>query len=398
MTPAARVQAAIEILDAVIAAAHDGGAAADTLVQRYFAARRYAGSKDRRAVRDLVFACIRAFGDVPASGRAALLGLARAADPGLLTCFSGEGHGPAPIAADEVVAEVAPAPAWLLPALRARFGEQADAEIAALLDRAPLDLRVNRCKADRDAVRAELPDLQPTPYAPDGLRAPPGFQIEASAAYAAGRIEVQDEGSQLAAQAVGAEPGQTVVDLCAGAGGKTLALAAAMADRGRLIACDAIRARLQPMAPRLARAGVTIVEPRLLDGGREAAALGDLAGQADHVLVDAPCSGTGTWRRNPEARWRLTPSRLQRLVAEQDRLLDLAAALLRPGGSLTYVVCSLLPVEGEARMAALLARHSSLTPQPFRNPLGGPAVAQLVLTPWRHGCDGFFIARTIRSC
>lgn len=398
MTPGARVQAAIEILDAVIAAAREGGAAADTLVQRYFAGRRYAGSKDRRAVRELVFAAIRAFGDVPASGRAAMIGLARASDPGLLAHFDGQGHGPAPVAPDEPAAVPAPAPAWLRPLLQDRFGTVAEAEIAALLDRAPLDLRVNTLKASRDAVLAELPELQPTPIAPDGLRAPAGFAAEATAAHAEGRIEVQDEGSQLAALAVCAAPGQTVVDLCAGAGGKTLALAAAMANQGRLIACDAIRARLQPMAPRLARAGVTIVEPRLLDGGREAAALGDLVGAVDHVLVDAPCSGTGTWRRNPEARWRLTPARLSRLMAEQDRLLDLATTLLRPGGRLTYVVCSLLPEEGEARLAALLARQSSLTAQDFRNPLGGAAVSRLVLTPWRQGCDGFFIAQVIRSC
>ncbi|KPF72172.1 RNA methyltransferase [alpha proteobacterium AAP81b] len=398
MTPAARAQAAIEILDAVIVAAREGGAAADTLVQRYFSSRRYAGSKDRRAVRELVFEVIRAIGEPPANGRAALIGYARAGAPELLATFGEGGHGPAALIEGEAGAALSAAPEWLRPALARRFGGDIDAQVAALLTRAPLDLRVNRLKATREQVLAELPDLTPTPFAADGLRAPAGLQVEGLAAWAEGRIEVQDEGSQLAALAVGALPGETVVDLCAGAGGKTLALAAAMADQGRIIAADIDRGRLQAMPPRLARAGVTIAEPRLLDPRREAEALADLAGRVDRVLIDAPCSGTGTWRRNPEARWRLTPERLARLTAEQDRLLDLATTLLRPGGTLTYVVCSLLPDEGEERIAALLARQSGLIPQSFCNPVGAAAVTSLVLTPGSEGCDGFFIAQGLRSC
>jgi 16S rRNA (cytosine967-C5)-methyltransferase len=401
MTPAARLQAAIECLDDAARAARTGGAAADTLVQRYFSTRRYAGSKDRRAVRDLVFDVIRAIGEPPESGRAAMIGYARAEAPELLALFgtAGEGgHGPAALVAGEPESPASLAPAWQIDLFKQRFSRGLEEELKALLGRAPLDLRVNTLVANRDEVMIELPDLAPTPLAPDGLRAPSGYNVEAQPAFHAGKIEVQDEGSQLAALAVGAQPGETVVDLCAGAGGKTLALAAAMQNQGRLIASDTDRGRLSAMPQRLARAGVTIVEMRLLDPKREADALIDLAAQADRVLIDAPCSGTGTWRRNPEARWRLTPERLKALEGEQDRLLSLAARLVRPGGSLTYVVCSLLPGEGEARMASFLLRHGGFRALPFQLPGMAAPEATRALSPRRDGCDGFFIACAERLC
>jgi 16S rRNA (cytosine967-C5)-methyltransferase len=210
-------------------------------------------------------------------------------------------------------------------------------------------------------------------------------------------IEVQDEGSQLLALACAAQPGMTVVDLCAGAGGKTLALAAEMADEGRIVACDTDRARLSRMAPRLERAGVSIVEPRLLDPNRESGMLADLAGAADLVLVDAPCSGSGTWRRNPEARWRLTPARLARLTALQSRLIDIAAALVRPGGALVYAVCSLFAEEGRDQAVAFSAR-SSLVEAPLPMAAGRAAGAGVLLTPGHDGTDGFFVARWRRPC
>lgn len=398
MTPAARIQAAIECLDEAIAAARTGGAAADTIVQRYFTTRRYAGSKDRRAVRDLVFDVIRATGDVPVSGRAAMIGFVRAAAPDLLALFGTAPHAPPAPVPGEPESRPSLAPGWQLDMLRRRFGAAMDAEVAALLGRAPLDLRVNTLKASRAAVLAEHPDMVAAALAPNAIRAPTGLNVETLPAFHAGHIEVQDEGSQLAALAVGAQPGETIVDLCAGAGGKTLALAAAMANQGRLIAADTDRGRLSAMPQRLARAGVDIVDIRLLNPKREWDALSDLAGLADRVLVDAPCSGTGTWRRNPEARWRLTPDRLARLQGEQDRLLALAAQLVRPGGSLTYVVCSVLPGEGEARVARFLDHDKGFLPAPFELPgLDGPH-ADLLLSPARHGCDGFFVARLQRVC
>jgi 16S rRNA (cytosine967-C5)-methyltransferase len=402
MTPAARVQAAIECLDQAVAAARTGGAAADTIVQRYFTTRRYAGSKDRRAVRDLVFDVIRSIGTPPETGRAALIGHARANAPELLELFAKgpetAGHAPSVLVEGEPEARTSLAPGWQLDQLRTRFGKATDAEVAALLARAPLDLRVNTLMATREAVLAELPEMTATPLAPDGLRAPTGLNIETLPAFHAGKIEVQDEGSQLAALAVGAEPDELVIDLCAGAGGKTLALAAAMGNQGRLIAADTDRGRLSAMPQRLARAGVSIVEIRMLNPKKEWDALKDLAGLADRVLVDAPCSGTGTWRRNPEARWRLTPDRLAKLEAEQDRLLALAAQMVRPGGSLTYVVCSLLPAEGEARVARFLDHDKGFRPQEFCIPGTSDPVSSLILSPGEQGCDGFFIARLQRVC
>jgi 16S rRNA (cytosine967-C5)-methyltransferase len=393
MTPGARAQAAIELLDDIITSAREGGAAADKLIARYFKTRRYAGSKDRRAVRDLVYAAIRRAGERPESGRAALLGLA-ADDPALARAFDGAPHTPAPIQPEEPVAAPGIAPAWLVEALSASLASH---ELPALLDRAPLDLRVNRLKATQDDVLAALPGAVPGVHAPDAVRLAEGVAIETSPVWADGWIEIQDEGSQLIAAACAAEPGMTVVDLCAGAGGKTLALAAAMAGKGRLIACDADRNRLARLGPRAERAGVTTIETRLLDGGRELAGLADLVGQADVVLVDAPCSGTGTWRRNPEARWRLTPERIERVAALQARLAEVATTLVRPGGALVYAVCSLLDAEGRDQAEQVLAHHPDwLAEPPFS--AGRAHGAGRLLTPYVDGTDGFFVARLTRPC
>jgi 16S rRNA (cytosine967-C5)-methyltransferase len=395
MIPAARVQAAIEILDAVIAAARDGGPAADTLVARYFATRRYAGSKDRRAVRDLVYRAIRGAAERPESGRAAMLKLA-ASEPDLLALFDGSPHGPAPVGPEEIPSphESRPVPAWLKERLDLLLAED---ELPALMGRAPLDLRVNALKATREAVLGSLPEAAATPLSPLGLRLPDGFRVEETEAWSAGLVEIQDEGSQLLALACGAAPGAIVVDLCAGAGGKTLALAAEMRNEGPLIASDTDRSRLSRMAPRLQRAGVSVVETRLLDPGREREALHDLFHGADLVLVDAPCSGTGTWRRNPELRWRLTAERLRRFVEMQARLLDIAGTLVRPGGHLVYAVCSILAEEGREQGDAFSAR-SAMVPEDLAMRFGRAAGPGRLLTPDHDGTDGFFVARWRASC
>jgi 16S rRNA (cytosine967-C5)-methyltransferase len=391
MTPAARTQAAIEIVDAVIAAAHAGGAAADTIVQRYFAERRYAGSKDRRAVRELVFAAIRRAGEVPASGRAAVVALAHD-DAALAATFDGSRHGPAAIDPDEPAAPAGVAPGWLLDRLAASgLGED---EAAALVFRAPLDLRINRRLAEPAEIAALLPAAQPIAGLPNALRLPHGSDVAALAA----KVEVQDAGSQVVTLAAEAKPGTTVVDLCAGGGGKTLALAAAMENRGRILASDIDRARLSRLPPRAERARVTIAETRLLDPGRELEALADWRAAADLVLVDAPCSGTGTWRRNPEARWRLTPDRLDRYVAMQAQVLDVGAALVRPGGALVHIVCSLLDAEGADQVDRFLAAHPGWSAEPLSLPFGRPRGAGLRLTPSHDGTDGFFVARLRAPC
>lgn len=393
MTPSARMQAAIELLDEIIAAARDGGAAADTLLARYFKARRYAGSKDRRAVRDLVYAAIRRAGERPASGRAAMIGLAQG-DPTLATLFDGGPHGPVPVAPDEEATPASAIPGWIVPHLVPLIDA---AEQAALLERAPLDLRVNQLKAQMPGVRAALPEAVEIAGFPDALRMPEGFAIEGAPLWREGWIEVQDAGSQMIAALCAAQPGDLVVDLCAGAGGKTLALAAAMAGQGRLIAADTSRPRLDRLPERAGRAGAAFIETRLLDPKKETAALADLTGQADAVLVDAPCSGSGTWRRNPEARWRLTPDRLDRLVSEQSRLLDIAAVLVRPGGRLVYAVCALTKAEGPAQVEAFLARSPGWgadTPVPSAGRICGHG---RLLSPAHDGTDGFFMAVLVRE-
>ncbi len=395
MTPSARVQAAIELLDGIIIAAREGGAAADTLIARYFADRRYAGSKDRRAVRELVYAAIRLVGERPAHGRAAMLAVAKR-DPALAALFDGSAHAPAAIGASEHAAAVGVAPGWLLGKLYA--SGIADDELPALVDRAPLDIRVNRAKADPATVIAAIAGAEPSPHAPDGVRLPAGTQIEALDLWADGAIEVQDEGSQIVGMAAGVAPGMTVIDLCAGAGGKTLALAAGMNGEGRLIACDIDRQRLSRLAPRAARAGVSFIDTRLLNPGQEAEKLADLAGRADVVLIDAPCSGTGTWRRNPEARWRLNQSRIDRLVAAQRDLLAIAKGLVKPGGAIVYIVCSLLDEEGADQIAAFAGANPGWVPQRLSLPAGRPHVGGIRLTPARDSTDGFFVARLQSPC
>ena len=400
MTPAARVQAAIEIVDLVIAAARDNGASADKIISEWFRIRRFAGSSDRRAVREWAYRAIRACGEMPNSGRAAMVLLARD-DPALAALFDGGRHAPAPIAADEPVAQAGTAPAWLMTALAAS-GIAGDAA-AALLGRAPLDLRVNRLKADRATIA--LPMAGETLATPDGLRLPAGTAVESWDAWRDGLVEVQDAGSQWVCAAVATRPGEVVIDLCAGAGGKTLALAADMAGPGagpatentRLIAADTDRGRLGRLSPRAARAGA-VVETVLLNPGQEVAALTVVLGdgvRADAVLVDAPCSGTGTWRRNPETRWRLTPRALDRLIALQAHVLDVAAALARPGGRVIYVTCSLLDAEGSDQVAAFVQRHPDWRVETPRLGAGRAHGLGWRLDPARDGTDGFFIARLL---
>ncbi|MBZ6378560.1 RNA methyltransferase [Pacificimonas flava] len=370
MRPEGRTQAAIEILDLVIEAARDQGPSADVIIADYFRARRYAGSKDRRAVREIVYDCIRVLGERPASGRAAILG----ARPDLTDHFTGVGVAPATLSPEDEPAAPGLAPAWIVE----RLGDAAD---PSLLSRAPIDLRVNALKACREELMGLGTPIHDLPY---GLTGAPE-DIAQRAEYRGGLVEIQDSGSQRITQMAAARPGMTVIDLCAGAGGKTLALAADMRNEGLLIASDSDRRRLGNVVPRAERAGASIIETRLLDPGEETGALADLTGRADLVLVDAPCSGTGTWRRNPEARWRLTPDRLSRLVSLQERLLAVAASLVRPGGALVYAVCSLLPEEGEAQ----LRRFSEN---------GFLLAEKKTLHPRTDGCDGFFIARFEKAC
>ncbi|WP_260483930.1 RsmB/NOP family class I SAM-dependent RNA methyltransferase [Sphingomicrobium flavum] len=392
MTPAARVQAAIEILDEIIVAARDNGPPADTLVRRYFKDRRYAGSKDRRAVREWVFAAIRRAGDRPETGRAAMVGMARE-DEALSQLFTGDGYGPAAIDASEAGAPVQLIPEWIQVELSPLVSLN---EWPALLSRAPVDLRAHAARTTREAMLREVEDAEATPHSPWGLRLPPDSRIDNHPAYRDGLIDVQDEGSQLIVEAADPRDGMTILDLCAGAGGKSLALAA-LAPEARIIASDTSRARLSQLPSRAEQAQSGNIETRLLDMPKEAEQLADLDGQCDIVLIDAPCSGSGTWRRNPEGRWRLSPDRLDRLVETQARLIDLAMPLVKPGGKLVYAVCSLLSKEGEGQMEAASSRYSSLQWQDALN-VGRKAGKGYLLTPAHDGTDGFFFAVARKAC
>ena len=389
MRPAARLQSAIELLDAIIIAARDNGPSADQLAKRFFAERRYAGSKDRRAVRDLAWAAIRRFGERPDNARAAFLALADA-DNELAVLFDGSDYGPPAIGENERRAAGALLPEWILP----HFAELVDvAERAALLERAPLYLRSNALKASRDAVLAEFADAEVLPQSPYALRLPTGQAIDGHPAVQDGRVEIQDLGSQLIIDACAVKPGMTVLDLCAGAGGKTLGLAAYMEGKGRLIASDTNRARLDQLKPRANRAGALEIETLLLNPGRERAMLADVAQACDVVLVDAPCSGSGTWRRNPETRWRLTPARLKQVIDAQANLLSIAADMVAPGGYLVYAVCSLLEQEGRGQMEQFFSSHDGWRGAKISLPAGRAYGAGVLLTPHHDGTDGFFFAR-----
>jgi 16S rRNA (cytosine967-C5)-methyltransferase len=293
-------------------------------------------------------------------------------------------------------------PAWLDPHLRAVFGGELGRELAALSGPAALDLRVNTLKGERLeaklALEADGVAAEETRYSPLGLRVVERIPLASLDAFRDGLVEVQDEGSQLAALLADARPGMRVVDFCAGAGGKTLALAAAMHNRGHLIACDISETRLERATQRLRRAGISIVQRKALTSERDKWVKRHAA-SFERVFIDAPCTGTGTWRRNPDAKWRLVPQDLAELTALQAAILESAARLVKPGGRLVYATCSVLREENEAQIERFLAASPgfALLPAPaiWRETAGGkmPAAGEMLrLTPARHGTDGFFVA------
>lgn len=306
-------------------------------------------------------------------------------------------------APDDVKADV---PAWLVESLERNFGGDWTGEGQAMTGRPPLDMRVNRLKSNRDRVMRSLARFRPreTAIAPDGLRIAAGpadartANVQADEGYQKGWFEIQDEGSQIVAALAGARPGEQVLDLCAGAGGKTLALAATMGNTGQIFAYDADRTRLAPIHERLKRNGVRNVQVRNPDPG----VLGGLAGRMDRVVVDAPCTGTGTWRRRPDAKWKLTPAQLEQRLADQRAVLAEAAGFIKPGGELVYITCSILPEENDDQVERFLAGHADFSPVllPTRWASLFPDAARplsrnghsVTLTPAATGTDGFFCA------
>ena len=321
-----------------------------------------------------------------------------AAEAGMLKRLQG-GTVVHPAMPDEVRLEC---PGWAAEPLRQRFGEAFAAEMSAMLEPPTLDLRVNALKRDREDALREMQALglpaEPAPRAPQGIRIGASLPLSRVPGLKGGEVEIQDEGSQLVALLVGAGPGDRVVDFCAGAGGKTLALAAQMANKGRIIACDVSEGRLKRCAERLRRAGVHNAETRVLTSETDKWVKRHKAG-FDRVLIDAPCSGTGTWRRNPDARWRAAEAEgegLDSLLALQTRILASAARLVKPGGRLVYATCSLLTAENEAQVTAFVASNPAFRIVPLGEAApwitGSAHPTFLSLTPARHGTDGFFAA------
>ena len=420
MTPAARLEAVIALLEAIEAMP---ARPADAVANDFFRERRFIGSGDRRSVSERVWRVLRARRRltwwVPKATPRLLVAASLLTDgwtlAGVAESFSGERFAPAGLERTEYSAlrrvdgqtidnpEMSDAvrlelPDWLYPYLLEQYGDDLPTEMLALREPAPLDLRVNLLKGTREQARAALAeegwDVAPTPHSPWGLRIDGRRPITSGVAFQSGLVEIQDEGSQLVAALTDARPGMRVVDWCAGAGGKTLALAAMMENRGQIVACDVSASRLEGAVRRLRRAGVTNVERHLVEAGDKWAKR--RAGTFDRVLIDAPCTGTGTWRRNPDARYHLTERDLLELVRKQSSILDAAGRLVRTGGRLIYATCSLLEQENEGQVSAFLIRNPNFALLPLGQawPLPGapPPGDMLALTPARHGTDGFFAA------
>ncbi|CAN5406699.1 RsmB/NOP family class I SAM-dependent RNA methyltransferase [soil metagenome] len=466
MTPSARLAAAASVLDSIA----QGRQPAETVLKTWGTENRYAGSKDRRAVADRVYRVLRARGRLVwamggrEDGRALVIGSLSLIDGLSLeeieALHSGDGYGPKPLSKQErgrITTTTGELPGWVAAGLpefvmedfKASFGDRWAEEAQALMvPRAPIDLRVNAAKATVAEVEAELREagLSPerTPWSAWGLRlsAEPPPNVQALEAFKDGRIEIQDEGSQLICWLAGAEPGMTVVDYCAGGGGKTLGLAmgmisegaarkvaadvpgkvwtptgwveapasahkpaAAAADMdGRLVAYDVVQKRLDNIRPRLQRAGVSAELHQL---GPNGGGVEDMVGEADLVLVDAPCTGSGTWRRRPEDAWRLKPEDVARMHTLQMSIVARAAKLVKPGGRLVYVTCSMLRGENEATLDAFEEDHPAFAPVPIVEALGSSAITdagrnrlaalaagghRLRLSPATAGTDGFFAA------
>lgn len=438
MHDAARLQAAIELLAEIEAVPRP----ADGTASAYFRDRRFIGSKDRRAISDRVWGVLRRWAkltwwlhwgamrtgrDIKLTARHRVLADLMItdhlkADEDLIGLFTSDRHCPDRLSNSEMAIaraiqgrpqwskDMPPAvrfevPDWIWSRFAGLFGDEAERELTAMLDEAPVDLRVNTLKADRAAATAALEAegvrVEPTRLSPLGLRVRSGrVNLGGLKVFTDGLVEVQDEGSQLVALLTDARPGMAVVDFCAGAGGKTLGLAAAMENKGRLVACDVSEGRLERSAVRLKRAGAHNVTRRALSSESDKWVKRQ-AGTYDRVLVDAPCTGTGTWRRNPDARWRLTAEHLEDLKGRQASILQSAARLVKPGGRLVYATCSVLPEENREQVDAFLAQHAEtfrLKPvaEVWAEVIGSPSCPgdgeTLRLTPCRHDTDGFFVA------
>jgi len=428
MRPGGRLAAAIEVLEDI---ERRHRPAADAL-KDWGLSHRFAGSGDRAAIGNIVYDALRRRrsagwmldgDDARAIALGALLLEAGMTPEALDATLAGDRFAPETLSDAERaaflsrdLAEAPPAiaadvPDWCVPLMERMFGEEWPQEGRGLARRPPLDMRVNTLLATRGQVLAELHGTGAAPchLASEGLRIAPIAgagrhpNVQAEPAFQKGWFEIQDEGSQLAALLAGAVAGEQVLDYCAGAGGKTLALAAAMENTGQIVAHDSEKQRLAPIFDRLRRAGTRNVQVQASAQG-----LNDLAGRMDLVLIDAPCTGSGTWRRRPDAKWRLSPRQLEVRQREQADILAAAARFVRPGGRLAYVTCSVFAEENGAQVEAFRAAHPEFRPVDHmarwheRVPKGADAVridstGGLCLTPARSGTDGFYFCLLERA-
>jgi len=434
MTPGARIQAVIELLEQI----WSGSVPADQVADAYFKRRRYAGSSDRRAINARLYQVIRSRARLdwwiertggllsPGARSRIIADLAlndKSSPEQSQALCNGANHCPAiltpqeleladqlygrPLTHHDMPGPVAlEYPDWMDRSFTALWGDRVPTEISALNHTAPLDLRVNSLKATREQAQASLTaefiDTEPTPLSPLGLRLPTKPRLGGTQAFRQGLVEVQDEGSQILALLCGAEPGMHVVDFCAGAGGKTLALAASMAEggrmSGRLTACDISEIRLSRMAPRLKRAGAAGVRTQVLAAQKDQW-IERNTGRWDRVLCDVPCTGTGAWRRDPDAKWRFQPTDLDDIIETQRSVLSQAASLVKPGGRLIYATCSLLQEENEQQLAWFFETTDKFQAisidEVWAETVGGPPPPPgpcLRLSPASTGTDGFFAA------
>ena len=429
MTPAARLKAVIDVLERIATSRIP----MDLTVGDYMRNRRYIGSKDRAAIVERVYTIARhqarlgwaleqvGAPDTPRTRALALLTVLEG-KPEIEHLFDGSQYGAEPLTDDEkalipklLAVDLTQAPELVsleIPAmyeksLRGYFGADFAAEMGAMLEGANLDLRVNTVSKTREEVHASLGkdsvDTTELPYSPWGLRTKGKVYLSHTKAFKAGWIDIQDEGSQLIAVACNAQPGQQVLDYCAGGGGKTLALANAMKIKGRIVAMDMEEARLLKSKERFRRARVSdIIEVRPLSDDRHRKWLKRQKETFDVTLVDAPCMGTGTWRRNPDTRWKVYGPGLEALLAVQAEILDKVVHTVKPGGRLVYATCSILPEENEAQVEAFLTRHpdfeladlKDVWPEGVTPPCAGKYMR---LTPKQHGTDGFFAAVLVKK-
>lgn len=436
MRPAARLQAVIEILDEVEQGIVNLTKPADRVVADYCRSRRFIGSKDRRAISTLSYDIIRSRGHhiwrvasagLPITGRSLMVSYLADNAPEDLTLFGDEAaHSPVVLSDAEQTAvtnfttlestvkkpisaewEV---PEFLEPALRQRFGSDFTAAVTSLNETAPLDIRSNPLKIEENLIqylKENIEDIENNQYSPIGFRSNSKARIIGSDLYTSGKIEVQDEAAQVACYLVDAQPGMAVVDLCAGAGGKSLLLSALMKNKGQLFAFDASAKRLSALSSRSQRAGCRNIQVKAIpeQGANRERMLSNLSGKADRVVVDAPCSGTGTWRRNPDQRWRLSEEQIKDYAVVQLGLLTDGAQMVAAGGRLVYMTCSILQAENEAVVDAFFAAHGTsnwklvnyksvwsavLDSTPADTAAKNEAMLQFV--PHQHQTDGFFIA------